>query len=432
MFCLGEALMKVLVVGSGGREHALCWAISKSKKCRELFCAPGNPGINDIATCVDISAEDIDGLVDFSLEKKINYVVIGPEVPLVAGIVDKLEEVGIPSFGPNAKASILEASKGFMKDFCARFQIPTAKYWRFADPKSAKDFVETKCAPLVVKADGLAAGKGVLICRTILEAKLAIDSIMTEKSFGIDAGAEIVVEEFLEGEEASFFALVDGTNVLPMGSAQDHKAAFDGDTGPNTGGMGAYAPAVTIDKAMTNKIMREIIVPTVNGMSLINRPYNGILYAGLMLTNDGPKLIEYNVRFGDPECQPLMMRLKSDVLDVLLACTEGRLDRLDLKWSTDIALVVIMAARGYPGEYKKNTIISNLKSAENVDHVKVFHSGTSKSGKTIVASGGRVLGVTGLAHSVEEARNQVYTAIASIDWPDGFYRTDIGLKAVTK
>lgn len=423
--------MKVLVVGSGGREHALCWAIAKSPKCRKLYAAPGNPGMAQVAECVDIAAEDIDGIVAFAQENKIGFVVVGPEAPLVDGMVDRLDEAGIKSFGPTARAAILEGSKGFMKDLCARFGIPTATYRRFDEPDAAKEFIHLHGAPLVVKADGLAAGKGVIICRNDNEAHAAIDHIMTEQAFGEEAGAEVVIEEFLEGEEASFFALVDGEHALPLVSAQDHKPAFDGDEGPNTGGMGAYTPAPVVDAAMVKRIMTEIIEPTVSGMVAEGRPYKGVLYAGLMITDEGPKLIEYNVRFGDPECQPLMMRLKSDVLEALLACAEGRLDEIKLKWHKHAALLVVMAAEGYPGPYEKGSVIEGIELAEAVKGVEVFHAGTARVNGDLTASGGRVLGIAAMAPSVKEAQAKAYEAVDRIDWPDGFCRRDIGWRAIS-
>ncbi len=314
--------MKVLVVGSGGREHALCWAIARSPRCDELFCAPGNAGIAEVAECLAVEAEDLDGLMRLALDKSIDFVVVGPEVPLAAGLVDRLEAVGIKAFGPHAKAARLEGSKGFMKDLCAQYGVPTAEFARFDEPDAAKEYIHAKGAPLVVKADGLAAGKGVILCRTKNEAFAAIDHIMTERAFG-GAGAEVVIEEFLEGEEASFFALVDGRTALPLVSAQDHKAAFDGDTGPNPGGMGAYSPAPVVTEAMAEKIMDQVVRPIIAAMAAEGCPYKGVLYAGLMIADDQPKVLEFNVRFGDPECQPLMMRLKSDILDALVACVDG-------------------------------------------------------------------------------------------------------------
>ena len=419
--------MKVLVVGSGGREHALCWAIAKSKKLERLFCAPGNGGIAQIAECVDISAEDIPGIVDFATSEQIGLVVVGPELPLVAGIADRLEEAGVKVFGPNAKAAMIEGSKGMMKDLCTKYDIPTATYARFDDCDAAKDYVRLQGAPIVVKADGLAAGKGVILCRNKTEAHAAIDLMMTQDAFG-DAGAKLVIEEFLVGEEASFFALVDGENALPLVAAQDHKAVGDGDTGPNTGGMGAYSPASVVDEAMAKTIMKTIIEPTIRGMAADGIAYRGVLFAGLMITDAGPKLIEYNCRFGDPECQALMMRLKNDFLEVLEAAVKGELDQVELKWSSDAALTVVMAVNGYPGGYEKGSEIKGIEEAE-ANGAMVFHSGTKADGDKILADGGRVLSVTASAPSVAKAQAKAYDAVAKIDWPEGFCRSDIGWRA---
>ena len=424
--------MKVLVVGSGGREHSLCWAIAKSPKCGRLYAAPGNPGMAQVAECVDIDVDDFDGIIDFSKQEGIDFVVVGPEAPLVNGLVDRLCAAGIKAFGPTAKAAILEGSKGFMKDLCARFGIPTANYRRFDEPDAAKEFIHMHGSPLVVKADGLAAGKGVIICRNENEAHAAIDHIMTEQAFGEGAGAEVVIEELLEGEEVSFFALVDGEHALPLVSAQDHKAAFDGDEGPNTGGMGAYTPAPVVSPAMTRRIMAEIIEPTVKGMVAEERSFKGVLFAGLMITAEGPKLIEYNVRFGDPECQPMMMRLKSDFLDALLACAEGRLNEVKLRWRKDSALLVVMAADGYPARYEKGSVIQGVNEAEAVKGVEVFHAGTARKNGQLTANGGRVLGIAAMAPTVKEAQQRAYEAVDQIDWPDGFCRRDIGWRAVDR
>ena len=422
--------MKVLVVGSGGREHALCWAIAKSKKLERLFCAPGNGGIAQIAECVDISAEDIPGIVDFATSEQIGLVVVGPELPLVAGIADRLEEAGVKVFGPNAKAAMIEGSKGMMKDLCTKYDIPTATYARFDDCDAAKDYVRLQGAPIVVKADGLAAGKGVILCRNKTEAHAAIDLMMTQDAFG-DAGAKLVIEEFLVGEEASFFALVDGENALPLVAAQDHKAVGDGDTGPNTGGMGAYSPASVVDEAMAKTIMKTIIEPTIRGMAADGIAYRGVLFAGLMITDAGPKLIEYNCRFGDPECQALMMRLKNDFLEVLEAAVKGELDQVELKWSSDAALTVVMAVNGYPGGYEKGSEIKGIEEAE-ANGAMVFHSGTKADGDKILADGGRVLSVTASAPSVAKAQAKAYDAVAKIDWPEGFCRSDIGWRAINR
>lgn len=427
--------MRVLVVGSGGREHALCWKIAASPLCDALYCAPGNAGIAEIATCVAIGAEDVEGLVKFARDERIDFVVVGPEGPLVLGLADRLDAAGIKAFGPTAAAARLEGSKGFTKDLLAKYNIPTAAYGRFKDAAAAKAFISAKGAPIVVKADGLAAGKGVIICGTVDEAHAAVDTIMTARAFGA-AGNEVVIEEFLEGEEASFFALVDGTTALALAAAQDHKAVGDGDTGPNTGGMGAYSPAPVIDAVMHARVMREIIEPTVRGMAAEGCPFKGVLFAGLMITKDGPKTIEFNARFGDPECQALMMRLKSDLLPALMAAADGQLANFDLRWSDDTALTVVMAANGYPGTPEKGSIIAGLDAADAVEGVKVFHAGTraeTRDGATVtVAAGGRVLGVTATGASAQEAQARAYRAVDKIDWPGGFCRRDIGWRAVAR
>jgi len=423
--------MKVLVVGSGGREHALCWAIARSPRCDELFCAPGNAGIAEVAECLAVEAEDLDGLMSLALDKNIDFVVIGPEVSLVAGLVDRLEAAGLKAFGPPAKAARLEGSKGFMKDLCAQYGVPTAEFARFDEPDAAKEYIHAKGAPLVVKADGLAAGKGVILCRTNNEAFAAIDRIMTERAFG-GAGAEVVIEEFLGGEEASFFALVDGRTALPLVSAQDHKAAFDGDTGPNTGGMGAYSPAPVVTEAMAEKIMEQVVRPIIGAMAAEGCPYKGVLYAGLMIADGQPKVLEFNIRFGDPECQPLMMRLKSDILDALLACVDGTLDQVVLEWHDVATLVVVMATKGYPGWYENGSKIRGLEKAQALNDVAVFHAGTRAENGDIVAHGGRVLGVTARGATVAEARERAYQAVGHIDWPEGFWRRDIGWRAIDR
>jgi phosphoribosylamine--glycine ligase len=423
--------MKVLVVGSGGREHSLCWAIAKSPKCTEVICTPGNAGIANVARCVDISADDLDALIYFSYSEKVDLVVIGPEGPLVAGLVDKLAAAGIKAFGPSAKAAAIEGSKGMMKDMCSRYGIPTANYARFDEPNEAKEYINSRGAPIVVKADGLAAGKGVILCGTKNEAYEAIDHIMVEGAFG-SAGAEVVVEEFMTGEEASFFAIVDGLHALPLVAAQDHKAVYDGDLGPNTGGMGAYSPAPIVDTKMSKRIMDEIIFPTIQGMARDGNPYKGVLFAGLMITETGPRLIEYNARFGDPECQAVMSRLNSDLLELLLAAVDGRLDQIKLKWSTVSALTVVMAANGYPGDYKKGTPIKGIEIAEKITGVKVFHAGTKSENGSVMAIGGRVLGVTATGKTIKDAQKNAYNAVAKIDWPQGFNRTDIGWRAINR
>ncbi|MEE2720313.1 MAG: phosphoribosylamine--glycine ligase [Pseudomonadota bacterium] len=422
--------MKVLVVGGGGREHALCWTISGSPLVEKLWCAPGNAGIAQDAHCVDISSEDVDALVRFSVENKVELVVIGPEAPLVLGLSDRLREKGIRAFGPSADAAVLEGSKGYMKDLCTRYNIPTASYGRFTEPAPAKAFIEDRGAPIVVKADGLAAGKGVIICETVDQAHQAVDEMLIGGAFG-EAGAEIVVEEFMEGVEASFFALVDGENALPLASAQDHKRVGDGDTGPNTGGMGAYSPAPVVTDEIVDIVMEKIVLPTVAGMKADGKPYQGVLYAGLMLTDDGPKLVEYNVRFGDPECQVLMTRLMSDLVPALIAACDGELKDFDLRWFDEAALTVVMASNGYPGSYEKGTVIGGLDKAGKIAGTLIFHAGTSTNdtGET-VATGGRVLNVTANGDSIAQAQERAYKAVERIDWPGGFCRRDIGWQAI--
>ncbi|MBF0094263.1 MAG: phosphoribosylamine--glycine ligase [Alphaproteobacteria bacterium] len=406
----------------------MCAAIARSPLCTELFCAPGNAGIAGVARCVPVSADDIGGLLAFCRDSGIDFVVVGPEQPLVLGLVDRLEAAGIKAFGPSAAAAVLEGSKGFMKDLAERCGVPSAWYGRFRDPEAAKDFIRAKGAPIVVKADGLAAGKGVILCRTIDEALAAVDLVMADRAFGA-AGDEVVVEEFLEGEEASFFALVDGRTALPLAAAQDHKAVGDGDTGPNTGGMGAYSPAPVVTPALEAEIMERIILPSVRGMAEMGCPFKGVLFAGLMIGRDGPKLLEFNVRFGDPECQVLMARLRSDLLEVLLAAREGTLDRVALRWSDEVALVVVMAARGYPGPYVKGTEIRGLERAEALG-ARVYHAGTRADGGRVLADGGRVLGVAATGATVALAQRTAYAAVDAIDWPEGFCRRDIGWRAI--
>ena len=423
--------MRILVVGSGGREHALCWSIAASPLCTKLFCAPGNAGIAAEAECVPVSAMDIPGIVDLAKREKIDFAVIGPEDPLAAGIVDALAAAGIKAFGPNKAAARLEGSKGFLKDFCARHSIPTASYARFTDRDKAIAHVRAKGAPIVVKTDGLAAGKGVVVAMTVEEALAAIDASMLDKRFGA-AGAELVIEGFLEGVEASFFALCDGTNALPLAGAQDHKRVGDGDTGPNTGGMGAYSPTPLIDAAMRERVMAEIIRPTLAGMKKEGSPFKGVLYAGLMIGKDGPQLIEFNVRFGDPETQVLIPRLKSDLLPALIAAADGGLDRFELRWHDDTALCVVMAAEGYPETPRKGTEIRGLAEAAKVPGVTIFHAGTKPDGARVLANGGRVLGVVGRGKDAKAAQAQAYAAVDKIDWPEGFCRRDIGWQVVGK
>lgn len=424
--------MKILVVGSGGREHALCWAIAASPLCETLYCAPGNAGIAEEAECVDIGAEDVGGLVRFACDNAIDLVVVGPEGPLVLGLVDQLTEAGIKAFGPTAAAAELEGSKGYTKDLCAKYDIPTGAYQRFTEIDAARAYIEEQGAPIVIKADGLAAGKGVTVAQTVEEALAAAADALEGNRFG-EAGAEIVVEEFLDGEEVSVFAICDGESSLTLAAAQDHKAAYDGDTGPNTGGMGAYSPAPVMTEALAAEIQETVIRRTVEAMKSEGRPYTGILYAGLMITEAGPQLIEYNARFGDPECQVLMMRLKSDLLPALVAACDGVLETFDLRWYDETALTVVLAAEGYPGSYDKGTEIRGIDAAETDESVKVFHAGTARDDNGhLTAIGGRVLNVTALGGTVAEAQQRAYAAINRIDWPQGFCRRDIGWRAIER
>ncbi len=423
--------MRVLIVGSGGREHALAWALAASPLVDTLYCAPGNAGIAALATCLPIDVLNLDALVAFATETLVDLVVVGPEGPLVAGLVDRLEAAGIKAFGPSAAAAALEGSKGFMKDLCARHSIPTAAYGRFAEAAPAHAYVDRVGVPIVVKADGLAAGKGVILAHDLATAHAAIDDCFSGR-FGA-AGAEVVVEEFLLGEEASFFALVDGRHALPFASAQDHKAVGDGDTGPNTGGMGAYSPAPVMTPALTDEVMRTIIRPTVDAMAAEGRPFRGVLFAGLMITAEGPKLLEYNTRFGDPETQAMLVRLKSDLLPALLATVDGVLDRFDLRFSDQAGLCVVMANKGYPGTLEPGGTITGLdQAAKAALEVTVFHAGTRLDGANLVPAGGRVLGVTATGASVAEAQARAYAAVDAINWPGGFCRRDIGWRAIAR
>ena len=423
--------MNILLLGSGGREHALAWKMAASPLTDRLFCAPGNAGIAQKAQCAALDLADHGAIIAFCRANGIDFVVVGPEAPLCAGIVDDLEAAGIKAFGPSRVAAQLEGSKGFTKDLCRAAGIPTAAYERFRTAHEAKAYVRARGAPIVVKADGLAAGKGVVVAESLVEAEAAIEMILGGKLGA--ASAELVVEEFLVGEEASFFALCDGETALPLATAQDHKRAFDGDKGLNTGGMGAYSPAPIIDGAMNARVMAEIVQPTLRAMKAMGAPYKGVLYAGLMITAEEPKLIEYNVRFGDPECQVLMPRLISDLAPALLASRDGVLKSLDLRWHQQAALTVVMAAKGYPGAYAKGSAIEGLPEAAAVDGVEIFHAGTRQDGGgRIVASGGRVLNVSALGATVSEAQARAYAAIARIRWPEGFYRHDIGWRAIAR
>lgn len=424
--------MNILLVGSGGREHALAWKMRQSPLCTKLYCAPGNAGISDVAERVAIKAEDVDGLVAFAVQNKIDFVVVGPEGPLVLGLADKLKAKGIAVFGPSQKAAQLEGSKGFMKDLCAKYNIPTARYGRFKDIEGAKAFVSTLKPPIVVKADGLAAGKGVIICDTPEQAIRETAEMLSGAAFGA-AGLEVVIEEFLEGEEVSFFALADGTTVLPLTSAQDHKRVGDGDTGPNTGGMGAYSPAHFMTPALEKQIIEKIIEPTIRGMALDGCAFTGVLFAGLMVKDGVATLLEHNVRFGDPECQTLMMRFNGDLVNVLYAAAQGKLSEVssEMRWSSEPALCVVIAAEGYPGTYKKNTQIKNLADAAEKSGATIFHAGTeSGDNNAILSVGGRVLGITAKAPSVKEAQAKAYAAVDIIDWPEGFCRRDIAWRAL--
>ena len=420
--------MNILLLGSGGREHALAWKIAASPLVQRLYCAPGNAGIAQEAEIVDLDIGDHQALIAFCRANRVDFVVVGPEGPLCAGVVDELEAAGIKTFGPSKAAARLEGSKGFTKDICRDNNIPTAAYERFVDIAAAKNYVRRHGAPIVIKADGLAAGKGVVVAMTLQEAEAALEMIF---GGGVgEAGAEVVVEEFLSGEEVSFFVLCDGANAIPMVTAQDHKRAFDGDKGPNTGGMGAYSPAPIMTEALSRQVMNEIVMPTVRAMQARGTPFKGVLYAGLMIKDGAAKLIEYNVRFGDPEAQVLMLRLKSDLLPDLLATAEERLAGIVLDWHDDPALCVVMAANGYPGAYFTGTEIKGLADAAADPQVQIFHAGTMRDGARIRANGGRVLGVTASGRDIGEAQARAYEAVDKIDWPDGFFRRDIGARAL--
>jgi phosphoribosylamine--glycine ligase len=422
--------MNVLLIGSGGREHALAWAISASPMLGRIYGAPGNAGIAEIAEIADLDIDNHAAIIQFCIDNDIGFVVVGPEGPLVAGLADDLAAARIKVFGPSKAAARLEGSKGFTKDFCTEFGIPTAAYKRCTDANSALAYLAEQPLPVVVKADGLAAGKGVVIAETREQATAAIEACFAG-AFGT-AGAEVVIEECMVGEEASFFALVDGTHALPLAAAQDHKRAFDGEQGPNTGGMGAYSPAPVMTPDMIKRTMDEIIWPTVHGMAARGTPFKGVLFAGLMITAEGPKLIEYNVRFGDPEAQVLMMRLKSDLLPALIATADGVLKTFDLRWHDDAALTVVMAAKGYPASYAKGTPIGALDAARAVPGVELFHAGTAREGGQLRAVGGRVLNVTARGKTVGEAQRAAYEAVNKIDWPGGFCRKDIGWRAIER
>ena len=422
--------MNILLLGSGGREHAMAWKMAASPLADKLYCAPGNAGIAREAECVALDIADHAAVIAFCRKAGVDFVVVGPEAPLCAGIVDDLEAAGIKAFGPSRAAALLEGSKGFTKDLCRANGIPTAAYERFRAADPGKAYVRSRGAPIVVKADGLAAGKGVIVAQSVAEAEAAVD-MMFGGGLG-EAGGEVVIEEFLVGEEASFFALCDGETAIALTTAQDHKRAYDGDKGPNTGGMGAYSPAPNIDAAMSARVMTEIVQPTLRAMQAMGAPYKGVLYAGLMITREGPKLIEYNARFGDPETQVLMLRLMSDLVPALLASRDGMLKSFDLRWYADPALTVVMAAKGYPGPYARGTVIDGLDQAGAVEGVEIFHAGTKTEGGKILANGGRVLNVSAIGKTVRQAQARAYEAVARIRWPEGFYRHDIGWRAVER
>ena len=419
--------MQVLVIGNGGREHALVWKIKQSPKVKAIFCAPGNAGTSEIAENVPIATDDIEGLLQFALNKGIELTVVGPEQPLVMGIVDQFNEKGLRIFGPNANAAELEGSKSFSKNIMNKYGLPTADYKNFTSTKEAEEYINDKSCPLVVKADGLAAGKGVLLCRTTEEALIAVNTIMKNRIFGA-AGDQIVIEEFLEGQEISVLAFSDGKTVLLMDSAQDHKAAFDGDTGPNTGGMGAYSPAPVFTEVMQQKVRDKIMLPMVRAMKQEGRPYKGVLYAGLMLTKTGPQILEFNARFGDPETQPLLVRMDSDIIPIFEACIDGTLDQCQLNWKNKSSVCVVMAAAGYPNSYEKGKFISGLENANSIQEVVVFHAGTKKQDGKIVTNGGRVLGVTATGENTSSAIERAYEAVNQIKWEGIHYRKDIGYR----
>jgi phosphoribosylamine--glycine ligase len=422
--------MNILLIGSGGREHALAWKIAASPLVTKLWCAPGNAGIAREAECVALDITDHAAVIDFCSIHAIDFVVVGPDAPIAAGIVDDLNAAGLKAFGPTKAAGQLESSKNFTKALCRANNIPTAAYRHFTDAEAAKAYIRAQGAPIVVKADGLAAGKGVVVAMTLDEALAAVE-LMFGGSFG-EAGAEVVVEEFLRGEEASFFALCDGEHALPLATAQDHKRAFDGDTGPNTGGMGAYSPAPVMTDAICARVMDEMITPTLRALKAMGAPYKGVIFAGVMVTEQGPKLIEYNARFGDPETQVLMLRMMSDIVPALLACADGQLKNFSLRWYDEAALTVIMATKGYPGDYGKGSVIEGLDEAAKVEGVEIFHAGTVEKDGKIFANGGRVLNICAMGKTVAEAQRRAYAAVDRIHWPEGFCRRDIGWQAVKR
>jgi len=421
--------MRVLVIGSGGREHALAWKVSQSPRVTEVFCAPGNAGIAKVAQCVDIAADDVAKLVEFAREREIGLTIVGPEAALTLGIVDAFESEGLKIFGASRQAAQIESSKAFAKDLMKKYSIPTGFYGVFEDPEPARRYVREKGAPIVVKADGLAAGKGVIVCRTEQEAFDSIDTIMVQQAFG-SAGKKVVIEECLIGEEASFIALTDGRTITPLPSSQDHKAVYDGDAGPNTGGMGAYSPAPVLTAELEREVMETVMTRAVEGMASEGIPYKGVLYAGLMITDDGPKVLEFNARFGDPETQPILARMRSDIVTALEAVVDGRLGEIEIELDPRPAVCVVMASGGYPGSYDKGIVISGLDEADAMEDLVVFHAGTTSKGGTFATKGGRVLGVTALGDSVGDAIAKAYAGVAVINWEGVHYRKDIGQKAL--
>lgn len=423
--------MKVLVIGGGGREHALVWKIAQSPLVEKIYCAPGNPGIATLAETVPLGLDELDKLLEFALREAVDLTVVGPEQPLSLGIVDLFEMHGLKAFGPRKNAAFIEASKAFSKNLMKKYNVPTAAYGVFSEFEPAVEFINKTGAPIVVKADGLAAGKGVIIARTCDEAIEAVSDMLSGNAFG-SAGSCVVIEEFLTGEEASFLVITDGKHVLPLASAQDHKAIFDNDQGPNTGGMGAYSPAPVVTPDIHEIAMREVIQRTIDGMAAEGRPYSGVLYAGLMIKDNQVKTLEFNARFGDPECQPLLMRMKSDIVPVLLAVANGDLSGVSIEWHDKAAVCVVMAAAGYPGDYGKGELISGLDEAAELNDVYVFHAGTAQKDEQCVTNGGRVLGVTALGDTVQNSIDKAYQAVARINWPGVQYRTDIGGKALKR
>ncbi|OSM00025.1 phosphoribosylamine--glycine ligase [Magnetofaba australis] len=423
--------MNILVVGGGGREHALVWKIAQSELVEKIYCAPGNPGIAQHAECVNISVDDVHALTEFAVQKDIDLTVIGPELPLVLGLADALRARGLLVFGPSKAAAEIEGSKAFMKSLFAKYNIPTAEHRTFSDAEAAKAYVGIQGAPIVIKASGLAAGKGAVVCQTISQAMDALDRIMVKREFG-DAGDEVVVEEFLAGEEASFLAIVDGETVVPLAGSQDHKAVGEGDTGPNTGGMGAYSPAPVLDAEMVRRAMDQVMLPTARAMVAEGRPFQGILYAGLMIDDGRIKTLEFNARFGDPECQPLLMRMKSDLVPVLLAAARGELEGQEIEWDERAAVCVVMASNGYPNAYEKGQTIDGLDAVAEMEDCVVFHAGTKRQNGRIINDGGRVLGVTALGKGVTGAREAAYAAVRRIEWKEAYYRRDIGHRAVAR